>query len=748
MSHHANSPARHLSDQVWHPTEYLRVLYKRRWIALPAFLLLFLSGTLTSIRTVPVYEAQTQLLIERDGRRVTSISGALEDRSGYYDDDFYPTQYRILQSRTLALRTVQALEAAGVEPDLPPAPGFTLSIGSLVSAVRNGVASLMPRPASPADAAEGGRASLDPAAVDAAKGDAFLGGVSVVPVRSSRLVDLRFRSPDPDYAARAVNELAAQYAGQAIEYRFLASQEASDWLRAQLEEQRQKVQESEGALQRFKETQDAVSVDERQNIVVQRLTELNAQVTRARIERINQEAMYTRLQEMQKSGQPLDSLPAVMTNEVVQGLKADVNTLRSERAQMAARGLGDNFPDVRDLMTRLQGAETRLQTEIDRVAESVRNEYLAARAREDSLARALNAQQGEVLGLDRKAIEYAALEREAVANRELYENLLQRANETGVSGEFRGSNVQVVDRASVPRAPVLPRVQRDITMAALGGLVLALGLAFGFEFMDSRIKSPDEIRTQLGLPFLGLLPIAPKSAGATEGGLLDGSMPSAFAEAIRGIRTAVLFSSADEGARSVLVTSTGPGEGKTVVSSNLAVALAQAGQRTLVIDADMRRPRLHEALDRSQEPGLSNVLVGEAPLDSATRLTGVPNLWVLTAGHIPPNPAELLGSRKFDALHAELQKRFDWIVFDAPPVMAVTDSAILANRAGGVLFVVGSEMTTRQSAVAAIDALSAAKAKFVGAVLNRVNVKRHSYYYAPYYRKEYSKYHSTTAARG
>jgi capsular exopolysaccharide synthesis family protein len=194
------------------------------------------------------------------------------------------------------------------------------------------------------------------------------------------------------------------------------------------------------------------------------------------------------------------------------------------------------------------------------------------------------------------------------------------------------------------------------------------------------------------------------------------------------------------------VTSTGPGEGKTVVSSNLAIALAHAGQRTLVIDADMRRPRLHEALDRSQEPGLSNVLVGEAALGDAIRLTSVPNLSILAAGHIPPNPAELLGSKKFDELFVDLKKRFEWIVFDAPPVMAVTDAAVLANSVGGVVFVIGSEMTTRPAAVTAIDHLVAARARIVGAVLNRVNVKRHAYYYAPYYRKEYSKYHSTAAS--
>jgi uncharacterized protein involved in exopolysaccharide biosynthesis len=237
MSSHSASPARHISDQVWHPTEYLRVLYKRRWVAVPAFLVVFLSGTLNSIRTVPVYEAQTQLLIERDSRRVTSISSALDDRSAYYDDDFYPTQYRILQSRSLALRTVRALEEASVSPDIPPGPGFTLSVGGLISAARSLVASLMPDRETPRpqpDAVETSAAE----AIEAGKADAFLGGVSVVPVRSSRLVDLRYRSADPEYAARAVNELAKQYAQQSVEFRFLASQEASDWLRSQLEQPR------------------------------------------------------------------------------------------------------------------------------------------------------------------------------------------------------------------------------------------------------------------------------------------------------------------------------------------------------------------------------------------------------------------------------------------------------------------------------------------------------------------------------
>ena len=285
-------------------------------------------------------------------------------------------------------------------------------------------------------------------------------------------------------------------------------------------------------------------------------------------------------------------------------------------------------------------------------------------------------------------------------------------------------------------------------MATLGGLVLAIGLAFGFEYLDSRLKSPEEVRAYLGIPFLGLVPMAPlKQKDGGESPMLDPQVDPSFSEAIRAIRTGVLFSSAEEGARSVAITSTGPHEGKTLISSSLAITLAQVGQRTLVIDADMRRPRMHEALGRSQEPGLSNVLVGETTIVDAVRQTQVPNLWLLAAGHIPPNPAELIASKKYDALLDELKRRFDWIVIDAPPVMPVTDAALLAHTAGGVVFVIGSEMTPRRIAATAIEQLRGANAHFIGAILNRVQVKRHSYYYSTYYRKEYGKYYQRSGSQ-
>ena len=349
---------------------------------------------------------------------------------------------------------------------------------------------------------------------------------------------------------------------------------------------------------------------------------------------------------------------------------------------------------------------------------------------------ALNAQKGESMGLDRKAVEYAALEREAQADRQLYENLMQRTKETGVSGQYRNSNIQIIDPAEVPRGPVLPNVPRDLMVSMLTGLVLAIGLVFAFEYFDSRIKSPDEIKTHLNMPFLGLVPTVSLKDG--EQMLLGATeVPPAFAESMKAIRTGVVFSSAEEGSRSVVVTSTAPHEGKTVVSSNLAAALAQTDQKVLIIDADMRRPRIHEVFGWLQDPGLSNVLVGTTPLADAIRKSTVPNLHVLSAGHIPPNPAELLGAPRFRELLRDLGRQYDWIIVDAPPVMAVTDAALVGNIATGVVFVIGAEMTSRRHAANAIEQLATAKSKFIGAVLNRANVQRHGYYYSTYYRKDY-----------
>ncbi len=729
----AAAPGRHVTD-------YLRILYKRRWIALPVFLVAFVSGALSTLRTTPVYEATTQLMIEKEGRRATSITGVLDDQAGWMDDDFYPTQYKILQSRSLALRTTDALEKAGITEGATPA-GEPARPGSIFDRAL----SLVRSPATQPVAAPAARA-ISETGSQTARIDGFLGGLSIVPVRNSRLVDITYQSVDPAFAAQAANELAAQYMRQSQEFRKNASVRDNTWLTQQLEEQQQKVTASDAALQQYKETHNALAVDDKSNIVIQKLNTLNTQVNDARLERIDKEAVYQQVVRMQTGGEPLDSAPAVLANETVRRLKTEISEAHAEQARLTAQNYGPNSDQQRAQTVKADSATRQLDTEVKKVVGSIEAEYLTAKAKEDALVRELESQKSEALQLDRKAMEYASLAREADSNRKLYEDLLQRTKETGVTGDYQGTTIQIVDRAEEPTGSILPQTRRDLMFAVLSGTFFAVLVAFGVEYFDSRLKTPDEVKAYLGVPFLSLIPaVASRDKENGEVPLLHDSVPAPFAESVRSLRTALIFSSADEGARTVLVTSTGPHEGKTVISGSLAISLAQAGQRTLIVDADMRRPRMHEALGRSQEPGLSNVLVGDTTLVDATRQSPVANLWLLSAGHIPPNPAELLGAKKFEILLDELKRRYDWIVIDAPPVMPVTDAAVLAHLVSGVLFVVGAEMTPRRAAIGAIDQLRGAHARFFGAVLNRVNVERHAYYYSPYYRKEYRKYYQRSA---
>jgi capsular exopolysaccharide synthesis family protein len=330
-----------------------------------------------------------------------------------------------------------------------------------------------------------------------------------------------------------------------------------------------------------------------------------------------------------------------------------------------------------------------------------------------------------------------------VSNRQIFDGLLQRTKETGIVGELKSSHIRVIDAAEVPRSPASPNKRVGLVLGLGGGLLAALGLTFFFEYLDSRIKTPDEMRHHLGLAHIGMVPAL--SGKASHDPLINNGVPPNFAEAFRAIRTNVLFSSTEEGGRSIVVTSTGPGEGKTVVSSNLAIALAQAGQRVLLVDADLRKPRIHTLLGLAQEPGLSNLMVGAVKPSDAVQKTSVGNLWVLPAGMQPPNPAELLGATRFKEFLATVTQHFDWVILDTPPVMAVTDSSVVAHLTSGALFVIGADMTSRHAALRALDQLDRVKSRSIGGVLNRVDLQRNAYYYSQYYRPEYVAYYKVGA---
>jgi polysaccharide biosynthesis transport protein len=718
-----------------HLSDYLRVLYKRRWPFLTAFLVVFLGTCLYTFTATPIYNARAQILIEKEASNVVTFKEAVEQNQ--VTDDYYQTQYKILQSRALARRTLDALELWHHRQFSPADADSTKGLRALTGFLSSRAAT----------SGKGEAPSPEETKAQSRTIDLFLQNLTVMPIRNSRLVDVSFDSPDPALAANVANALARAYIDQNMEFKYLSSKEATDWLAARLGEQRKQVESSEQALQRYRESsKDAVSLEERQNIVVQRLADLNQAVTKAKTDRIEKESTYNQIRAMQNDRTALDTFPAILSNNFIQQQKSELAELQRQQAKLGEK-LGDKHPDMVTNATAIRTVEAKIQVEIAKIVQAMQNDYQRSIAQERSLTEALEQQKREALELNRKGSEYGVLSRDATSNRQIFESLMQRTKETAISGELRTSNIRVVDAAETPRRPATPNTRNNLLIGLLAGSVLGVGLAFFFEYLDNRIKSPEELTRHLGLPFLGMIPaLFDYDVSAP---LINNGVPANFSESFRSLRTNVLFSTAEEGVKTLVVTSTGPGEGKTLVSTNLAVGLAQAGMRVLLVDADMRKPRVHTVFDKSRQPGLSNVLVGTARFSETVHATQIPGLWMVPAGAYPPNPSELLSSKRFADLVASFGTHFDWAVIDTPPIMAVTDSSIVAHLTTGVVFVIGAEMTSRYAAQRAVEQIGRGNAKFLGAVLNRVDLKHNAYYYSQYYKREYSDYygHHGSAAK-
>jgi capsular exopolysaccharide synthesis family protein len=494
---------------------------------------------------------------------------------------------------------------------------------------------------------------------------------------------------------------------------------------------------------RYREQQNALSLDERQNIVGSRLNTLNDTAVRARTTRLQKEAAYNQVKSVDPKSDAADTYPVIATNAGVVEAKTRLNDLTAERARLSSRYL-PGHPDLIKVEGQLDSARAALVAQRTRVIESARNEFEAAVIEERTYAGQLESQKGAAMDLDRKSGGYLVLQRQAETNRLVYQSLLQQQKELRVVSNSRTNNVQIMDRAEAPGAPFSPNARRDWFTALLAGLLIALGLAFGIEYLDDTVKTPDDVTGRLRLPLLGIVP----SVRDKRVPLLSEPVPHDFGESFRSLRTSLVFTSGSEGPRVVAVTSSQPLEGKTTTACNLGMVLALGGSRVLIVDADMRRPGLHTVMGLPNEVGLSHLLVGQARVREAVQKTGEPNLFVISAGRIPPNPSELLSSERMSALLANLRSGpFDWVIIDTPPVLAVTDAVIVARAVSGVVFVIGSEMTRRVHAERALETLTAGKTTSIGAVLNRVDFDRNRYYYSRYYGYHYQNYYGTSGKK-
>ncbi len=687
-------------------------IVRRRWALAVVVLLLFtVPATIYVQRKPDRYQATARILIEQ-GEEANSVMDQLR-ATGPAPDEFQ-TQSKLLRSRPVIAKAIAAArlwETPEFEPGTPLAnpTEAQLSESGLV--------------------------------------DIFLEHLSIVPQQGTHILDVTFRSSQPDVAMNGANALVQAFIDDQSTAQFAASAEVVDWLNQRLAEQRVRLEQSEGALQAYAEDQKSVSLQDRQNIIVQKLGDLNIAVTRAKTERMGKQTLYEQLRSVQSADSSnadssLDTLPVVLSNGVLQQLRAQHAELK-QKELILSQDLGDRHPDLLKLRSEIDLAETRLRAELAKVVESVRNDYQAAEALEQSLARALEEQKQEVMGLSRQSVEYGSLLRQAESDRQLYQRLLGEAQARGIAGKTVERKIRVVEPAELPRGPVGPQRMRELGLVLFGGLFLALSAPFIRESLDHRVKTPAEIEKRLGLKCLAMVPTV-KSDNAT--GPLFTNDANAFNEAFRRIRTAALLVSTDSSAVRLMVTSAAPHEGKTVVAVNLALALAQLNQRVLLVDGDLRRPKVHKMLGIEPFPGLADVLSGEGTVQEHVRASHVPNLFVLPCGMKQRSTSELLSTAGLKRFLDELDEVYDWVVVDSPPTGAVADATVIGRMVHQTLVVLSADLTPMAAGKAMVEQLEAADVPIMGAVLNRVDLQKSAYYYTPYYTGSYSDYYSKPAA--
>ena len=718
-----------------HLLDRLAVLYRYRRLCATVFVLVTAAMIIQGYSNVKIFQAQARVLIEDE--RSTAVPGLQSEQNTYYEDPepYYQTQYKILKGRDLTRRVVRKLHLETV-PEFngtkqpPPTPL------SLLSDLKTRVMGYFRKPAPAAEAPKAAETADEAGMVGA-----FVGRVEVVPVRGSHLVDVTFVSEDPKFAADAVNALVDEYVNENLEIKLRSTQGMLDWLGTELASQQKRVEDSERALAEYREKENALSLDDKQNIVLSRLNQLNDTATRARSNRVQKESLYNQVKVIANGGNP-DAIPVIATNVGVQAARTKLVELQRQKVQLLER-YGDKHPRVLDVNAQLDDAQRQLDIAIAGAVQSVRNDYETAVIEEQTFARNLEGAKSDATALNRKGIGYGVMEREAKSNREVYQSLLTREKELRVSANSRTNNVRVVDRAEIPRAPMTPGGRRTWLMSGVIGLVLAIAVALGLDYMNDTIKTPEDITRRLKLPFLGLVPAV---RGDKHPLLASSQVPHDFGESFRSLRTSLLSKYPDEGTKIIIVTSAQPLEGKTTTAANIAMALAYGGARVLLVDADMRRPGLHRPLRLTNERGLSQVLTGQARVRDVIQRTVDPNLLAITAGRTPPNPSELLSSERMKTLLANLTHGpFNWIIVDTPPVLAVTDAVILAPMVTGVTFVIGAEMTRRRLAERAIETVMQSRPRYAGVVLNKVNFEKNKYYYSRYYGHQYKNYYAEAA---
>lgn len=685
--------------------EYWRIVSKHKWMVVATLVVLVAIVTIGTLMSRPVYRAEAKIEIGKETERVLAGQRIMEVETANVFNPFYlQTQVDILRSRDIARRVIQRLNLIAHDEFKPK--DFE---------------------------------KLPENEKDVRIVNTFQSRYDVSVGRQSRVVAVTFDAYSPKLAAEVANSVAAEYITWSMESRLQGLGTTREFLTKRVGEARDELRKSEEAYSRYLTDRKIISLDDRGNIALARTEELNRQLVQLENDRRAAEAVYYRSREV-----PADELTPVLADPSVQALSRELSRLRQELANLSAR-YQPNYPAVRQVQDQVTQLENQLAEARQRIVKNIETQFQVARKREEDLRMALSQSKGETIQQNRESTELNLLKQKVETDRKNYEDLLNRLRQAEVESDFRPANMRIVQSAEVPITPVKPNKLLNIGLSLLIGLSLGIGMAFFVEYLNNTINTAEDIERIVQLPALGAIPSlqslqkkrligrGPSESTAlatTQSELVSGHESiSSFSESYRALRTSLLLSSAEHAPQTILVTSSHPAEGKTTIVANTAISLAQTGARVLVLDADMRRPRCHKILSMKNDTGLSTYLSREIGIDKVIQEHETPNLHVMTAGPIPPNPSELLSSLKWRVLVSELEANYDHIIIDSPPVIHVTDALIISPYADGVVLVVKGGQTPREAVLRAKQALYDVNAKIFGVVLNGVDLNSESYYY-------------------
>ncbi len=693
--------------------EYWRSISKRKWSILGLVLMVSLLTTLIVFSLRPSYRATATLMIEQGKSKVVSIEEVYNGNGG--NREYYQTQVEILKSNELARKVIQKLE-------LTKHPDFDS---------RQDVE----QPWWPTQWFQSKESATEAQVLKAAISH-FGSNLQVQPVRNSQLVQISFTAYDRELAAKVPNMLAEIYIESDLEARVAMTQKASAWLMERMGDLRTKLEVSEKSLQDYRERERIVDA---KGLVLsgasKALEEATSNLVSARAKRAEAEALYNQVQAVRQGRATggYESIPAVLRHPTVQRLKENEGDAERRLAD-ASKRYGPEHPKMLQANAELAAARENVKRQIDSVVAGVTKEYEIAKANEQSIERALGQSKSEIQGLNRKEFQLGVLEREAQANKQLYDMFGNRAKETNVGGDLQSTIARIIDPATVPGSAYAPKKTQIVGIAAAVALLIGIMLSLLLDRISNTINTAGEVENRLGLPMLGYLQkmkgLGKKSMKSEMAFLADNQ--SLFSESIRTLRTSVLMSALDTPKKVIVITSSVPEEGKTTVSFNLACALAQV-KRVLLIDADLRRPKIGRLIGREKSaPGLSHLVSGVATISECVTKHEQGGFHILTAGFVPPNPLELISSAKFADVLEKLKEAFDVVLIDSPPVQLVSDAVVLSQMASTVIYVVKADSTPYPLARGGIRRLAMSNAPLLGVVLNQLDLERAEKYYGEY----------------